>query len=193
MEKTVIEVGSDYIDFVYRFHNALLDQQVSLVYEGEVNQSITKVFTAMTEKNLSDTEENTKTIKRVYHVMVECLQNMCKHTDSPLTGESVYPGSGILLLGERDEYFTLTTGNTISNDKVSAMKAILDELNLLNTVEIKERYKKMIKESRLSDKGGAGLGFVDIIKKTGNKIEYHFEPMNDKISFFIFNSKVDRN
>ena len=28
-------------------------------------------------------------------------------------------------------------------------------------------YKKQIKEGRLSDKGGAGLGFIDIKRKTG--------------------------
>ena len=58
---------------------------------------------------------------------------------------------------------------------------------------LKETYKKMIKESVLSEKAGAGLGFIDIIKKTGNKVEFHFEPIDDKVSFFIFKTKVDRN
>jgi coenzyme F420-reducing hydrogenase delta subunit len=193
MSKTIIEVGDEYMDFVYKFHNTLVDQKISLVYEGEVNQSITKVFTAMTEKNLTVSAENTKTTKRVYHVMVECLQNICKHTDDPITGDSVRPGSGIVMLGERDDCFTLTTGNTIANERIEEMSKMLDELNSLDKDEIKARYKTMIKESRLSEKAGAGLGFIDIIKKTGNKVEYHFERINDKISFFIFNTKIDRN
>lgn len=193
MSKTQITVGSDYMDFVYKFHNTLLDKKISLVYEGEVNQDITKVFTAMTEKNMSESAEATKTTKRLYHVMVECMQNICKHTDDPLTGEAKNPGSGIVMLSEKDNCFMLTTGNTLANDKIEGMKATLDELNALDEDEIKVRYKEMIKASRLSEKAGAGLGFIDIIKKTGNKVEYHFEPMNDKISFFIFSTKVDRN
>lgn len=193
MNKTEINVGSDYMDFVYKFHNTLLDQKISLVYVGEVNQHITKVFTAMTEKNLTENDENLKTTKRIYHIMVECLQNICKHTDDPLTGESKRPGSGIVMLGERDDCYTFTTGNTISNDKIHSIKTTLDDLNSLEGDELKTRYKKMIRESRLSEKGGAGLGFIDMIKKNNNnKIKYHFEPINDKISFFIFNTKVDR-
>ena len=192
MSKTEIQVGTDYMDFVYKFHNTLLDQKISLVYEGEVNQSIVKVFTAMTEKNMSDSSENTKTTKRLYHVMVECMQNICKHSADPLTGADINPGSGIVLLGERDNAFNLTTGNAIKNDKIEAMASTLDEFNALDPAGVKAKYKEMIKASRLSEKAGAGLGFIDIIKKTGNKIEYHFEPMNDETSFFIFTTKVDR-
>lgn len=192
MSKTEIKVGSDYMDFVYKFHHTLLEQKISLVYEGEVNQSIVKVFTAMTEKNMSDNDESSKTTKRLYHVMVECMQNICKHSANPLTGEDVNPGSGIVMLGEKGDFFTLTTGNAIANEKVDQMKATLDEFNALEPAEVKTKYKEMIKASRLSEKAGAGLGFIDIIKKTGNKIEYHFEPMNDVSSFFIFTTKVDR-
>ena len=42
----------------------------------------------------------------------------------------------------------------------------------------------------LSSKGGAGLGLIDIAKKTGNKFEYHFLPIDDNFSFFILISKV---
>lgn len=192
MEKTSIQVGTDYMDFVYKFHNTLLHQKISLVYEGEVNQDIVKVFTAMTEKNMTESEAGTKATKRLYHVMVECMQNICKHTYDPVTGEIKKPGEGIVMLGEKDEGFTLTTGNTIVNDKIESMKATLDELNSLDPDELKLRYKQMIRESTLSEKAGAGLGFIDIIKKTGNKVEYHFVPMNDKTSFFIFSTKVDR-
>jgi hypothetical protein len=192
MTKTEIRIGTDYMDFVYKFHHVLLNQKISLVYEGEVNQSIVKVFTSMTEKNMSDNSESSKTTKRVYHVMVECLQNICKHSSDPATGQEVSPGAGIVLLGERGNSFILTTGNILSNDKIEGMKSTLDEFNLLDHAGVKAKYKEMIKSSRLSDKGGAGLGFIDIIKKTGNKIEYHFEPVNDEISFFIFTTKVDR-
>lgn len=192
MSKTEINIGSDYMDFVFKFHHTLLEQKISLVYEGEVNQSIVKVFTAMTEKNMADSDESSKTTKRLYHVMVECMQNICKHSADPLTGEDINPGSGIVLLGEKDNCFTLTTGNAITNSKIEGMKETLDGFNAMDPTEIKAKYKEMIKASRLSEKAGAGLGFIDIIKKTGNKIEYHFAPMNDETSFFIFTTKVDR-
>ena len=54
------------------------------------------------------------------------------------------------------------------------------------------QYKKRIKESRISDNGGAGLGLIDIVKKTKNQIEFDVKPMADNTSFVILMSKVNR-
>jgi hypothetical protein len=50
-----------------------------------------------------------------------------------------------------------------------------------------------MKEGRLSEKGGAGLGFIDIARKTGNKLEFHFLPIDEESSFFLLTSSVSRN
>ena len=57
---------------------------------------------------------------------------------------------------------------------------------------IKEEYKKMVKESRISENGGEGLGLIDMIKKTKNKLKYHFEEINDNCSLIILTSSVDQ-
>ena len=44
----------------------------------------------------------------------------------------------------------------------------------------------------MSKKGGAGLGFIDIARKSGNKLEYHFEKINDDYYFFIINSQISK-
>ena len=62
----------------------------------------------------------------------------------------------------------------------------LDEENL------KDKYLKQMREGRLSSKGGAGLGLIDIRRKTGNKLDYHFLPLSDKISFFLLTTLIPR-
>jgi hypothetical protein len=192
MEKTRIDVGTNYMKFVSKFHQTIRDQNIILVYEGEVTQTITKAFSSMTEQKLDDQVDSAKTQKRVYHVMVECLQNVAKHADEELTGEPDFPGRGIfMIINNKDEY-TVTTGNVVSNEKAVIIREMLDKFNALDSVEIRAEYKRMIKESRLSEKSGAGLGFIDIVKKTGNNIEYYFDQLNDKTSFFIQKSIINR-
>lgn len=192
MEETKIEVGTNYMDFVSKFHRTIRDQSIMLVYEGEINQSITKAFSTMTESGFDDDADSSRTQKRVYHVMIECLQNVGKHADSELTGEPEIPGRGIFMISNNEDQYSVTTGNIVGNDKIDMIKGMLDKFNSLTPEEIKAEYKKMIKESRLSEKAGAGLGFIDIVKKTGNKIEYYFDQVNDKTSFFIQKSIINR-
>jgi len=70
---------------------------------------------------------------------------------------------------------------------------MLEEINSLDKEGLKQLYKKQMREGRLSDKGGAGLGFIDIARKTGNKLEYHFLPIDETSSFFLLSSSISRN
>jgi hypothetical protein len=68
----------------------------------------------------------------------------------------------------------------------------LDKINELDKEGLKNLYKEIIKNNKLSDKGGAGLGFVDMARKSGRKLEYEFEPINDSSSFFSLKTTIER-
>lgn len=191
MENVIKNLDGSFMEFVYQIHKSMVKNRIMLVYEGEVNQDITKAFTTMTQKNLDEDEQTSVPIKkRVYHVMVECLQNIGKHSDNIESGEPESPGNGIFMVSRSGEGFYVITGNPIANNRVEEVSTILNKVNNMNEEEIKAYYKQKIVESRLSEKGGAGLGFIDIVKKTGNKIEFHFEKINENTSFFIVKTLI---
>lgn len=180
-----------FMEFVYQIHQEMVNNRILLVYEGEVNQDITKAFTTMTQKNLEEDGETSLPIKkRVYHVMVECLQNIGKHSDNIDSGKPEVPGTGIFLVSRSDEGFNVITGNPIANARIQDVASMLEKVNGMSEDEIKAYYKQKILESRISEKGGAGLGFIDIVKKTGNRIDFHFEKINNVTSFFIMKTLI---
>lgn len=180
-----------FMEFVWQIHKEMLSNQILLVYEGEINQDITKAFITMTQKNLEEDDQTSVPIKkRVYHVMVECLQNIGKHSDNIESGQPEVPGNGIFMVSRSNEGFYVVTGNPIANSKVSEVTTMLNKVNAMDEEQIKAYYKQKILESRISEKGGAGLGFIDIVKKTGNKIQFHFEKINDVTSFFIVKTLI---
>lgn len=168
------------------------EYNIQLVYEGEITHQITKAFTSLTETNMELEEESHSTQKKVFHVMVECLQNVGKHADVVDSNEIRKDGRGIFLLCKNDTEYTITTGNVLSKNKTQEMTEVLEKINNLDKDGLKQLYKQQIKEGRLSNKGGAGLGFIDIAKKTGNKLHFNFLPINDEFSFFVLTSKITR-
>ncbi len=189
---------SEYMNFVVKFHKMMVDKKITLIYEGEVTQEITKAFTSMTEKNLEKVEEDGKIKKKVYHVMVECLQNISKHADddTQTASDSLEEGlakTGIFLIGNDQNQYFITSGNGIANENIPALKSLIDNINSLNQDELKQLHKEKMRETAISDKGGAGLGFIDIARKTGNPLEYHFEPIDENNSFFLLKTIISRN
>jgi len=180
-----------FLDFAYQLYKTMKTNEISLVYEGEVTQDITKTFTSLTEKNLSKSEESNAVQKKVFNVMVECLQNISKHADS--LGEGDEERRGIVMVSKGDDCYNIITGNIIKNDRVPGLKESLELINSLDKAGLSTLFKQQIKESTISEKGGAGLGLIDIAKKTGNKLTYQFKELNDNISFFILTSTIKRN
>jgi hypothetical protein len=180
------------LDFVYDFYLRMKKNKVHLAYEGEITHQITKAFTSLTENNMSMENDPNSVQKKVFHVMVECLQNISKHSENRHDIISSKDGRGIFLVSKNDDEYNITTGNVIKNDKVDSLKKLLENINNLDKDGLKQLYKQQMREGRLSPKGGAGLGFIDIARKTGEKLIYSFLEIDDKNSFFVLTSTVLR-
>ncbi len=184
--------GKGFLDFVYDFYSSMKAHEINLVYEGKVTHQITKAFIALAEAQMEEDEEASKVQRTVFHVMVECLQNISRHADEFETGETAYSGKGIFMVSNTNDAYCITTGNAINNEKIPELEEILQQINELDEENLKELYMKQMKEGRLSEKGGAGLGFIDIRRKTGEQLDYHFLPLSESVSFFLLTTLIPR-
>ncbi|MDG5799387.1 SiaB family protein kinase [Marinilabiliaceae bacterium ANBcel2] len=181
----------NFLEFAYQLYKTMKTNEISLVYEGEVTQEITKTFTALTEKNLSKSAESNTVQKKVFNVMVECLQNISKHADG--LSEDDEDRRGIVMVSKGDDTYKIITGNIIKNERVEGLQETLELINSLDKKGLSDLFKQQIREASLSEKGGAGLGLIDIAKKTGSKLSYQFKELNEQVSFFILTSTIRRN
>lgn len=180
-------------DFVYGFYELIRKHEITLVYEGEITHQLTKEFTSLTESTMMKSSESGSVQRNVFHVMVECLQNLSRHANHGLLNGNFVAGRGIFIVSRDENKYFVTTGNMIENERVEEMTKMLDHINSLDREQLNELYKTQIKKSGLSEKGGAGLGFIDMARKTGNKLVYRFVKINEEKSFFILTSIINRN
>jgi len=99
---------------------------------------------------------------------------------------------GVILVAKNKERFQVTTGNIVETSHVDEIAMFLGKLNNMDSDTLDDLYKKQMREGIMSPKGGAGLGFVDIRRKTGNPLDYSFVKIDHETSFFIFTSTITR-
>jgi hypothetical protein len=180
------------LDFVYDFYVKMKKNNINLAYEGEITHQITKAFTSLTESSMVKEDDFNTVQKKVFHVMVECLQNISKHAENRNSIVTSKDGRGIFMISKDESEYNVTTGNVINNDKVPKLQEMLENINSLDKDGLKKLYKQQMREGRLSDRGGAGLGFIDIARKTGQKLIYSFLKINEERSFFVLTSTISR-
>lgn len=177
------------IKSVLTIYDELLENGISLVYLGEFNHDITKMFTSMAEDDMERKSEKISTKKKVYHVMVETLQNMNKHSDE-LTDEGNI-GRGLFMIGKKEESYYIITSNRVSKSKKELLESALEEINAASMEELRDMYMQQIKHGSLSEKGGAGLGLIDIARKTTGYHDFQFLPFDDDSYFFILKVEIN--
>ena len=123
--------------------------------------------------------------------MVEALQNIVKHSDELVDGE-IKSHAAIFLIGRTNENYSIMSGNPIRKSNVQKLSGTLEKISALDKEGLKELYKEIIKNTTISDKGGAGLGFVDMARKSGEKLEYQFPDVNEEYAFFCLKVNVSR-
>ena len=181
-----------FLEYVFDFYKLMKSHEVKLVYEGKVTHQITKAFISLAEAQMEENQETVSAQRIVFHVMVECLQNISRHADDYESGNYLYSGRGILMVSNTIDAFLVTTGNAVINQKIKSITEMIDRINGMDDLRLKELYMRQMREGCLSDKGGAGLGLIDIRRKTGNKLEYHFHPLSKSLSFFLLTAKISR-
>ena len=96
------------------------------------------------------------------------------------------------MIGKEDTDYYVITGNYILNEKVNAVKEKLERVNRCDKEELKKLYQEILSNEGMSDKGTAGLGMIDIARKSGQKLGYDFHYVDENYSFFSLEAKISR-
>ncbi len=117
--------------------------------------------------------------RRAAFLIAECFQNIVRHSD--LSSIDSY-----FHINHNFGVFNLISGNTIKKEIVPILKGQLDQLNKLNSSELRESFRKTLESGNFSIKGGAGLGLIEMARKTKNKLNFRFPELDDMKSYFYF-------
>jgi hypothetical protein len=172
---------------INEYYTDISKGDVILAYKGSITPDLINEVLEAVEDKLEEKNEEGKTRKKLYNVLVESLQNLYHHIEETHEGieEDLDPKFGILIIEREVEGdYKVTTGNFINISKVKFLKEKVDKINSLSKDELKDMYKFILNHQKISAKGGGGLGLVDIARKTGKKLQYKFYPYNENYSFF---------
>ncbi len=188
--------GSDiniFMDYVKKVYPDLQSNNLILQYEGEVNHEIIKAILKTLEDYFEKLSLDRLVQKKIFNVVVECIQNIEKHTLSVAMDENKYAKRGGLMILENNDNIDVVTGNVINRDQKLGLSIKQSQIQGKNKSQLREDYKKQLVAGTISSKGGAGLGFIDIARKTNNQLKFYFFDLNNDLSFFILRVNINKN
>ncbi len=130
--------------------------------------------------------------KRVYSVVVECLENILKHAATCNSCDNINQPS--ISVGEHNEMIVISSGNLVTEEKSEKIKNCLKKLNSMNRSELAELYEMNISK-KLKDNingNGAGLGCIIMKIKSDDDLIYSFRNANDNLIYFELHISINK-
>jgi hypothetical protein len=174
------------MDLTRRIRDKMMNEHLMFVYRGVVTNENSVPLLMLLEKEMVNSEFGFVGRKRLFMFVLESLQNVSRHTD-----KSHLASMSLVVYSKIPTGYTVTTGNVLPTAGINDLKVKLDEINKLETKDIRRVYRQMLSAAEFSNKGGAGLGLIEMAKKTGNKLDYDFVPLDSEYSYFILSKTVD--
>lgn len=174
-------------DKAFNLFSRVEQQDFEYVYRGYFTHNITKKILTLADINIQKAVPFSTIQKRIYYIMVEGLQNITRHQDE-IDDNDEYPG--IFAIQKQKNKYYVTTGNLVLNDKIPDLKEKIKHINGLDKDELKKFHKEILRSGAMSDKGGAGLGLIEMARKSSNKLISSFELINDTYSYFYLQTQI---
>jgi len=175
-------------DKAFNLFSRVQQQDFEYVYRGYFTHNITKKILTLADINIQKAVPFSTIQKRIYYIMVEGIQNITRHQDEIIEKNDKYPG--IFAIQKQKDRYYVTTGNLVLNEKKEELKGKIKQINNLEKDELKKFHKEILRSGVISNKGGAGLGLIEMARKSGNKLVSSFELINEDYSYFYLQTQI---
>ena len=178
---------------IYDIFTKLDERNILLSFKGMVTSDLLTTILSIMESKMEAYEEKPKVKKKVFNVLVECLQNLYHHIDKDADideNAATHDNSALLMIAKNENDYKIMTGNYMETKHVNTLQEKLELVNSMDKAQLKAYYKEILSNGARSEKGTAGLGMIDIARKSGQKLGFDFKQVENGLTFFSLTVKV---
>lgn len=166
------------------FREHIVQNGIIYSYCGPISHELTELIvqTLRTQTKLNRTSPSMSL--KLFSVFVEMIENI-SHYSLPAETDKINCslGEGIVVVGKENDNYFLCCGNFVVTTEVEKLQGRLEHLQNMTRSELKSHYQEQRRKEPDAASKGAGLGFIEIARKTST-FEFKIKKIDNKRSFF---------
>jgi len=166
-----------------------LNEDTFFYYKGSVDSMrvtdiLDKVENIMDEKNFPLKER-----KKILNILIELVQNLYHHGEK-FEIDDAFKSYGCIILDNGNGGVKIISANFIKVERLKVFTDYIDHTNSLGADELKALYRKVLSNNHYSEKGGGGLGIINMVRKSGNKLKYCSQRTEGENFFLVLTVEI---
>lgn len=177
---------------VHKYYDLLKEENIILSHKGALDGDLIDIIVQLVDKRLFKSKTRTRIKKKVINILVECLQNSFHYTTTfeDDKEQCTLVESPFLILSKHENSYIIFTGNYVTSDRAEHLKERIELVSQLSNKELQEYYIKSLNKDTLPQEGGAGLGLVDIIRRSKHNVSFDFKEVDEVHILFSLLVKI---
>ncbi|MEM6359248.1 MAG: DUF6272 family protein [Bacteroidota bacterium] len=172
---------------IYKKYNDLNDFGAHIFgFVGDVDKIDIDNMITFAERILAD---NLRLKKRLINILVESAQNLkfyhCRACDSTESREV------FIIAQKRTDKLLFQAGNYILKSDIYGIESRIKMVNAIPKEDLGDLYRSVLDYGSVSNSGGAGLGFIDIARKSDSPLTYTLDKIDDNTYFFTLEISIN--
>lgn len=181
---------------LYDLYTELKAKKILFCYSGPIAQTSIEGVGNTLRRNLEAEDAGNTTTLSVFSIFIEQVQNILNYSAEKLRKEEADENElrvGVVVIGheQNGDYF-IYCGNKIYNQDIPKLKNNIENIRSLNKDELKVLYKERRKMETEPGSKGAGLGLIEMARRSSEPLTYSFEQIDGEFSFFSIKVVVRR-
>jgi len=159
---------------------------IVLGFNGPFSQSVIEELGEAIRRHLESREQASKRISDVFAVYIEMTQNIRHYAETAALDELEREAlnAGTVLIAVEEDGYSLMAGNLVRNEHVERLTERLERIRPMDAEALKKAYRDRLRAPLEEDATGAGLGFLQMARKSARPLEYSLSPAGEAHSFF---------
>jgi Family of unknown function (DUF6272) len=172
---------------LFDIRSILRERAINFAYSGYVTETVLSGVGDAIKQKLALDDADTKTLRGVFSVFVEAMQNMIRYSAEKVPNSVaelpfIEMRYGVLTIGQEGDDYVVHAGNLIARSDVERLRARLSQ--------IREMNKEQLRADPEEGSKGAGLGLMEIARRASKPIEFDFADVDDEHAFFTLKISV---
>ncbi|MCL2764348.1 MAG: SiaB family protein kinase [Treponema sp.] len=172
---------------------------IGVIYSGPIWSDGIDGMAEIMKKRLEFDDMPYTASKSVFSIFVEQINNMMMYSaekEKKINAERCETEivKGVFILGLQEDTYFIQTGNLVTNSNAEILKKRIDHLNSLDKKQLRQYHKeRMNAENDNPESHGAGIGLIEVARRSTSPIEYSLNPRGDKMQYFTMYLTVTHN
>ncbi len=163
-----------------------------MYYKGDITDTAISLIIEQMEASLDQKQAPVRVRKKIIYMIIECLQNIYNYFKDKPYQKMVNDESCLDIKVDAYSY-TINVSNYVTDEGSQNIIKKIEHINSLTSEQLHELYLSVLASQQVSPSGGAGLGLIDIARKSGTKLSYLLAPNANGDVYFTLQISILNN